>query len=179
MVLLFVLAGIGIIAIAYFLIFGSDSEPVVSTPADPLKTQPTGTTPSNSAMAEPSATVVPTKATTSTAVRGRPPTSTAPVNWGQGPTSTSTQIWNDKWVEFTKNPQVCDGVLRFEGIAKDGASVSYGANSSLPFVLYRVAELAPRPGFVVNSVPPIAGFLKPLTGREFYPSLVLQRRVVW
>ena len=161
MVLLFVLAGIGILAIAYFLISGSDSEPVVSAPTDHPTTQPLDTILNDHAMAEPSATTT----------RGRSSTPSAPVNWGSGPTSTSTQIWNDKWVEFTENPQVCDGVLRFEGLAKDGASVSYGSNSSLPSVLYREAELAPRPGFVVNSVPPIAGFLKPLTGREFYPSL--------
>lgn len=68
-------------------------------------------------------------------------------------------------------PQVCNGVLRFNGIAKDGASVLYGANDSLPFVLYREVELAPSPGFAVRTVATIAGFVEPPAANEYYPSL--------
>ena len=85
--------------------------------------------------------------------------------------SSSTQIWSDKWVEFTEKPQVCNGILRFEGIAKDGASVLYGANDSMTFVLYRKVELAPSPGFTVRAVPAIAGFVEPPAANEYYPSL--------
>ena len=90
--------------------------------------------------------------------------------WGRGDSS-STQTWSNKWVEFTEKPQVCNGVLRFEGIAKDGASVLYGANDSLPFVLYREVELATSPGYTAGTVPPIAGFVEPPEAGEYYPSL--------
>ena len=112
----------------------------------------------------------PTDTPEPTATQVRKPTPTSPTDWSREGSS-STQIWNDKWVEFSEEPQVCDGVLTFEGTAKDGASVLYGANDSLPFVLYRRAELAPRPGFTVRTIPPIAGFLEPPTGNEYYPSL--------
>lgn len=86
--------------------------------------------------------------------------------------SSSDQIWNDRWVQFLQEPQVCNGVLTTTGQARNGASVSYEATDSLPFVLYSRAELAPQPGFgIPSSVPPIAGFLEPLTGSEYYPSL--------
>ena len=49
--------------------------------------------------------------------------------------------------------------------------VSYHANDTLPFVLYREAELTPRPGFTSRTTPTIAGFLEPPTGNAYYPSL--------
>ena len=130
---------------------------VLASPADE-------SSPSMVASAEPTDTPEPT------APQIRKPTPTSPTDWNRGGSS-SIQIWNDKWVEFTEEPQVCNGILRFRGTAKDGASVSYGANDSLPFVLYREAELTPRPGFTVHTVPPIAGFLEPPTGNAYYPSL--------
>ena len=101
------------------------------------------------------------------------PTPTPPVTWQEGSEeSASGQIRNDRWVGFSEEPQVCNGVLTAKGQAKNGAAVSYLSTNSLPFVLYREADLAPRPGFGISpSVPPIAGFLKPLTGSEYYPLL--------
>ena len=83
------------------------------------------------------------------------------------------QVWGDEWVRFVQEPQVCRGVLTVKGQARNGASISYEATNTLPFVLYRKSELAPRPGFAASTVavPPIAGFLEPLTGSSYYPSL--------
>ena len=87
--------------------------------------------------------------------------------------SERTQVWGDEWVQFLQEPQVCRGVLTAKGRARNGASISYEATRSLPFVLYRKSELAPQLGFAASTVtvPPIAGFLKPLDGSSYYPSL--------
>lgn len=144
--LVLILGAIGVGAIVVLAAPGDGQAPPVLALAEPTETP------------EPTATLV------------RKPTPTSPTDWSPRGSS-STKIWNDKWVEFTEAPQVCSGVLRFKGIVKDGASVLYGASESLPFVLYREAELAPRPGFTVHTVPPIAGFLEPPAENEYYPSL--------
>ena len=91
------------------------------------------------------------------------PTPTSPATWGAGPEAATGQIWDDKWVAFSVKPNVCDGVLRFEGQAKNGASVSYRAGDTMPFVLYRKSALAPVPiPFSAKTIDPIAGWLVPL-----------------
>ena len=144
--LVLLLGAIGVGAIVVLASPAGESSPSVVTSADPTDTP------------EPTITQV------------RKPTPTPPTDWNRGGSS-SAQIWNDKWVEFSEKPKVCNGVLRFKETAKYGAIVSYGANDSLPFVLYREAELAPRPGFTVRTIPPIAGFLEPPTGNSYHPSL--------
>ena len=99
------------------------------------------------------------------------PTPTAPAIWDEPDSSSSDQIWGDKWVEFSKEPQVCQGSLELRGQAKNGAAVSSRITSTVPFVLYRRSDLAPRPGYSFGTVDPIAAFLRPLTGGRFYPNL--------
>ena len=101
--------------------------------------------------------------------------STPPGTWELGDEVASGQEWDDKWVVFSVRPHVCDGVLEFKGMARNGASISSGGSDSGIFALYKKADLAPRLGIAIpgedEGVDPIAGFLPPLTGREYYPSL--------
>ena len=137
--------------------------PATATP-EPTATQPPTPTPTVPATAEPTHTPEPT------ATRFRRPTPTPSPEWSPGASSPG-QIWDERWIEFTEEPEVCDGVLRFKGMAKGGARVSYEANEFLPFVLYVKAELAPRPGFALRTVPPIMGFLQPMPDGSYYPPL--------
>lgn len=99
------------------------------------------------------------------------PTPTAPGTWDSDKEEATDQVWNDQWVSFSTKPHVCNGVLEFAGQARNGARVSYDANDTLPFVLYRKSDLSPS--FFGSSEPidPIAGFLAPLTGGQYYTSL--------
>lgn len=100
-------------------------------------------------------------------------TSTAPTTWESDDDAASGQEWSDKWVAFTLKPQVCNGLLEFRGVARNGARVSYqGSASAAPFALYKRSALAPRPGIGwAQGVDPIAIFLKPLFGNEQYPPM--------
>ena len=80
------------------------------------------------------------------------------------------QTWGDRWVMFSQEPQVCRGILTAKGQPQNGASVSSDANV-LPFVLYRRSALAPQFGYSAAGVDAVAGFLRSLTGEEYYPSL--------
>lgn len=99
------------------------------------------------------------------------PTPTAPTTWTSDSDEASGQEWGDKWVSFSLKPHVCGGVLEFRGMARNGARVSYSASHAVPFALYKKSALAPRPGIGWGGVDPIAIFLRPLTGREYYPAL--------
>ena len=102
----------------------------------------------------------------------RMPTPTAPLTWGgEDGTSSLDQIWDDRYIEFERPPEECDGKLEFIGRTQNGAGVSADASGFMPFVLYRQSDLAPRPGFIAETVDPIAGFLAPLTENEYYPPL--------
>ena len=96
---------------------------------------------------------------------GGKPTPTPPAAWDAGESEASTAyIWGDEWVGFIDRPTVCNGVLKTQGKAKNGAVVSYDATDVLPFVLYREADM--KPGFFGSFgaggyADVIAGFIEP------------------
>ena len=69
-------------------------------------------------------------------VNGIPQLDIAPLD-SEGGEGTSVDIYFDKWVKFTEEPKVCNGVLTMSGRLTNGARFARSTDDLLAFVLYR------------------------------------------
>lgn len=94
--------------------------------------------------------------------------STSRLRGGEG---TSVDIYFDKWVKFTEEPKVCNGVLTMSGRLTNGARFARSTDDLLAFVLYRHRD---SDGGTQQLV---LGFLKPLEPGWSYDSLAVDDQI--
>lgn len=116
------------------------------------------------------------------------PVDTQPARSAPTPTDRSAEIirleessqfiWSDQWAEFTQEPMVCNGVLKFRGEVKDGAEIGGATGEHSVFSLYRREDTQVRRGRGFSRVvPPILSFVRPAPAGTFYPALPSGTRV--
>ena len=88
-----------------------------------------------------------------------------------GGEDTSDWISSDYFIQFTQEPTVCNRTLTAKGSTSNGAMFGSRQSSFLTFVIYRRSDSQSIYGFGIGGVDPVLGFLEPLRGNQYYPSL--------